>query len=190
MKKINTYITEKLKLNKDSCEKYNYYPKNKNELIEIVTELIKKRGKNADLNDIDVSEITDMSELFYKININKININNIDISEWDVSNVHTAYNMFYGCTNFNCDLSNWDVSNLVTAPRMFYGCESFNSDLSKWNVSKLRSAQGMFSDCFELDCDFENWNLDKHTVNIGQMFFHCHALRNNKKIPEWYPYVF
>ena len=186
MKEINTYITEKLKLNKDSVARhYNYEPRTRDELKEIIESLIDERGKDADLNDINVSDITDMSELFMNMDIC-----NIDISGWDVSNVHTAYNMFYGCRNFNCDLSKWNVSNLVSAPRMFYDCSEFNSDLSSWNVGRLKNGQGMFYNCFELNCDLEKWNLDKETVNIGQMFFHCHTLKNNKKIPMWYPYIF
>ena len=107
MKQLNQYITEKLKINKDiKVKEYNYHPKDKDELESLINTLIKERGKNADLNDIDVSNITDMSKLF--INLDP---HNIDISEWNVSNVENMKRMFDNCKNFNSDISNWNVSN-------------------------------------------------------------------------------
>ena len=92
MKQINKYIIERLHINKDTGNHdhhYNYYPKDKNELKELVKKLIKERGYDADLNDIDTSEIKDMHQLFYDSNFNG------DISNWDVSNVENMNNMFY-----------------------------------------------------------------------------------------------
>lgn len=67
MKHIFDFINEKLIINKNTkFKKYNYHPKDKNELQDIVNKLIKERGNKADLNDIDTSEITDMSKLFYR----------------------------------------------------------------------------------------------------------------------------
>jgi hypothetical protein len=43
---------------------YNYHPKNKEELKDIIKQLLDKRGPDADLNDIDTFKITDMSHLF------------------------------------------------------------------------------------------------------------------------------
>ena len=89
MKQINKYIWERLHINKDTKIVYNYYPKDKNELEELVYNLIKERGYNADLNDIDTSEITDMDELFYKSKFDG------DISKWNVSKVINMNHMFY-----------------------------------------------------------------------------------------------
>ena len=60
MKQLPTYIIEKLKINK-STNLYHYHPKDKDELRSLIQELLKERGNDADLNDIDVSNITDMS---------------------------------------------------------------------------------------------------------------------------------
>lgn len=68
MKTLNTYINEKLVLNKDTFKNnYKYFPKTKDELKDIINKLLKERKDQEiiDLNDIDTSEITDMSELFY-----------------------------------------------------------------------------------------------------------------------------
>ena len=40
-------------------------PKNKSELMKIIKDTIKREGNNCDLNFIDTSKITDMSELFF-----------------------------------------------------------------------------------------------------------------------------
>ena len=71
MNNLSTYITEKLRINKDSNKiEYHYHPKDRNELESLIPKLIKERGNKADLNDIDVSNITDMEYLFWKSNFN------------------------------------------------------------------------------------------------------------------------
>ena len=54
MKQISYYIVERLHINKD-IKSYNYHPKTKNELKQLVYKLIIERGYDADLNDIDTS---------------------------------------------------------------------------------------------------------------------------------------
>jgi hypothetical protein len=61
---------------------YKYYPKTKQELRTLIEQLLKERGKDAFLNDIDVSNITDMSYLF-----KGLDPHNIDIRYWDMSKV-------------------------------------------------------------------------------------------------------
>ena len=113
MKQINKYIIERLHINKDTGNShYNYHPKDKDELQELVKKLIKERGNEADLNDIDTSEITDMKSLFYRSKFNG------DISNWDVSNVKDMRHMFAN-SKFDGDLFNWDVSNVEDMYGMF-----------------------------------------------------------------------
>ena len=117
MKQINYYILERLHINKDTGNHhYNYHPKTRDELQELVKKLIKERGNYADLNDIDTSAITDMTELFYNSDFNG------DISEWDVSNVTDMSAMFCESkfTGENGDISDWDVSNVKDMNYMFY----------------------------------------------------------------------
>lgn len=68
---------------------YNLRPKTKEDLEWIITERIKKYGTECDLNDIDVSGITDMSYIFCKSDFNG------DISKWNVSNVTDMSFMFH-----------------------------------------------------------------------------------------------
>ena len=87
MKNLNNYILEKLNI-KDIKHQYNYFPKTRGELRQILEERLKE-DKNANLNDIDVSKITNMSCLF-----SDLDPHNIDISKWDVSNVTNMGSMF------------------------------------------------------------------------------------------------
>ena len=96
MKNLKDIILERLHITKKTSI-YNYFPKTKEELVKILEERLAK-DKNADLNDIDVSKITDMSYMLYGLNPH-----NIDISNWDVSNVTDMHQMFYGCYEFNSD---------------------------------------------------------------------------------------
>ena len=138
MKNINTYITEKLKIVHKS---YSCAPNTKDELREIIEKRLDK-DPDADLNDIDVSKITDMSSLFFASATH-----NIDISKWDVSNVTNMNGMFFNCKNFNSDISNWDVSKVKDMNGMFWNCKKFNSDLSAWDVSNVKDMRYMFDGC-------------------------------------------
>ena len=95
MKQINKYIVERLHINKDIGKhiEYNYHPISRNELKQLVNKLINERGYNADLNDIDTSEITDMNFMFYA---STFTCEHGDISNWDVSNVKNMSFMFNG----------------------------------------------------------------------------------------------
>ena len=138
MKRISYYILERLHINKDTGNHnhYNYHPKTRYELKELIDKLIKERGNDADLNDIDTSEITDMNYLFVNSKFNG------DISEWDVSNVKDMHSMFY-TSSFNGDISKWDVSNVKNMSCMFYDSK-FNGDISEWDVSNVKYMKRMF----------------------------------------------
>ena len=93
-------------------------PKNKKQLKRLIDYAFKHNI--YDLNFIDTSKITNMSNLFMNCEYD------IDVSNWDVSNVTTTFCMFVGCKKFNSDLSNWDVSNVTNTACMFLHCKKFN----------------------------------------------------------------
>ena len=163
MKSINFYINEALKLGKS---RYSCHPKTKEELQKIINKRIKEEGNECNLNDIDVSYITDMSYLFEGINFNG------DISDWDVSNVTNMYGMFYGCYSFNQDISKWDVSNVTSMECMFKTCEEFNQDISKWDVSKVNNMHSMFYGCAAFNQDISKWDVSKVNAH-SSMFYNC-----------------
>ena len=141
MKSLSNYIQEKLIIKRNKSKNYKYFPKTKKELQDIILQRIKEDGSEVDLNDIDVSNITDMSDLFLRKDFNG------DISSWDVSNVKNMSEMFVNCFKFNKDISSWDVSNVTDMTSMFNSCKSFNQDISKWNVSKVKDHYFIFSNC-------------------------------------------
>ena len=142
MKQIDTYINERLKINKDSGKKYNYHPDDSYQLRNLIERLLKERGPDANLNDIDVSKVTNMASMF-----KGLDIHNIDISEWDVSKVTTFESMFYMCKEFNCDISRWDISSAENTSLMFFRCEKLNCDLSGWNIKENATTGFMFYLC-------------------------------------------
>jgi len=96
--------------------------------------------KYGDIKYWNVSNITDMSELF-----KDKNFFNEDISGWDVSNVTNMSWMFANATSFNQPLNSWDVSNVKDMSYMFANATSFNQPLNDWNVSKDANLRYMFS---------------------------------------------
>ena len=54
---------------------------------------------------------------------------NVDISGWDVSQVTDMRQMFHGASTFNGDISEWKVSNVTTMYGMFWGATAFNGDI-------------------------------------------------------------
>ena len=62
---------------------------------------------------------------------------NQDISSWDVSNVTNMYEMFENASSFNQPIGNWDVSNVTNMYEMFENASSFNQNLSTWNVENV-----------------------------------------------------
>ena len=107
-----------------------FNPRTKNELKEAIKlwnenkeKAIKKYG---DINTWNVSNITDMSNLFSFSDFND------NINDWDVSNVINMEAMFSYCYEFNQPLNKWDVSNVKYRINMFYKCKL----ISKHNLYK------------------------------------------------------
>ena len=136
-------------MNRDRLKKhkrYNYFPKSKKELIEIIEQLIEERGWKADLNDIDTSKITDMSRLFAMSSIEcptpRLHIFVGDISGWDVSNVENMEAMFF-YSKFDNDISDWDVRNVKNMTDMFWN-SAFEGDIENWEVDPKCDMTDMF----------------------------------------------
>ena len=166
MKSLKSYIQEKLVIKKNKNISYKYFPETKEELQDIIKQRIKEEGNEVDLNDIDVSQITDMSKLFKETNFNG------DISKWNVSNVTNMCCMFYSCQEFNKDISKWDVSNVTDMSYMFYYCEAFNQDISNWDVSNVTDMSRMFFRCESVNQDRSNWDVS-NVVDSDNMLYNC-----------------
>ena len=141
MKNLIDHINEALKIGKNisSFSAYSCQPTTKDELKEIIKERISKEGPECDLNDIDVSQIDDVSYLFFESKFNG------DISKWNVSNVEDMCAMFMD-SKFNGDISKWNVSNVTRMAGMFMNSK-FNQDISNWKINKDCKTIAMFNNC-------------------------------------------
>ena len=63
MKSLVQFIKEKLIIKKRN-NKYNYFPKTKEELKDVIKQRIKEEGNEVNLNDIDVSNVKDFNNIF------------------------------------------------------------------------------------------------------------------------------
>ena len=117
----------------------------------------------------------------------KIEFEYIDISDWNVSNVTDMSGMFYGCKKLKSigDLSKWDVSKVENMERTFYCCYELESvgNLSKWDVSKVESMISMFANCKTITSvgDLSNWDVSN--VKYASYMFHNSGIKNT---PSWY----
>ena len=74
---------------------------------------------------------------------------NADISRWDVSNVTDMEDMFRGAEQFNCNLSSWNVEKVTNMQMMFYyelQIMKFDKNTIKGWELKGKYTYGMFGD--------------------------------------------
>ena len=101
-------------------EVMNYVFESKEELKEAI-KYFDDNGEESGIkkygipNNWDVSNVTDMSNLFENTKFN------YNISSWDVSNVTNMKCMFKE-SSFNGDISSWDISNVTNMDEMFDNC--------------------------------------------------------------------
>ena len=174
MKSLNQYIIEKILINKSS--KLNKIKvESHDHLFSIITERRNNNKSFIDLTDLDISELNDISYIFYGLNMEVV-----DISGWNTSNVITMENMFSFCDKLKniIGIENLDVSKLEDATSMFYGCENLvELDLTNWNPVSLQNAQQMFFNCSNLKIikNIENWQLPNIKC-VRYMFSGCTKL--------------
>ena len=146
-----------------------YKAKSKEEIRTIYKAGLKLIGPSFPLRFIDVSEITDMSEIFILIEDGEF----CGIDNWDVSNVTDMKYMFANCKHFRGIVNNWDVSNVTDMSGMFRGCKMFDGNgLENWDVSNVTDMNNMFTNCVELNTDFSNWDVS-NVIDMSKMFRYC-----------------
>ena len=125
----------------------------------------------------NTSNVTDMSNMFYKAyDFNQ------DIGNWDTSNVTSMRRMFYNAQNFNEDIGKWNTSNVTDMSYMFYQAYNFNEDIGEWDTSNVTNMSHMFYYTQRFNQDIGRWNTSNVTY-MGYMFYNAYNF--NKNIRGW-----
>tara|TARA_R110002074_G_scaffold26272_1_gene77379 strand:+ start:15 stop:1409 length:1395 start_codon:yes stop_codon:yes gene_type:complete len=132
---------------------------------------------NQDLSTWDVSNVTNMKNMFQLAETF-----NQDISSWDVSSVTNMTSMFYGANVFNQDISSWDVSSVTNMTGMFQGAAYFSQPIGNWDVSSLTNMGNMFEGATDFNQDLSTWDVSNVT-NMSFMFQSATAF--NQPIGDW-----
>lgn len=133
------------------------------DLRHLIVERIARDGQECDLNDIDISAVSNFSQLFKGLPFRG------DISRWNVSHVTNMHEMFYQSV-FTGDISRWNVSRVRDMSGMFERSQ-FNSDISAWDVSSVKSMASMFNSSI-FTGDLSAWNVS-NVENFSRMFFNA-----------------
>jgi surface protein len=146
---------------------------------------------NQNINEWDVSKVTNMSYMFSNTSFNS------DISNWIVSSVTDMRYMFYKNKPFNQPIGNWNVGNVTNMSCMFAQTDSisspsddpifglysaFNQDISSWDVSKVTDMSWMFNYAIYFNKDLSNWKVSL-VKNMTSMFNTAYSFNSN--ISRW-----
>jgi len=142
-----------------------------------MSEMFSWGGFNSDLSSWDVSSVTDMSDMFagaYRFDQN--------LSSWEVSAVTDMSFMFMWARDFNQNISNWDVSSVTKMNQMFFRAEKFNQPLNTWDVSSVTNMKYMYYYASEFNQDLSSWDVSSVT-DMKYMFWHADTF--NQDISNW-----
>ena len=117
----------------------------------------------ADLANLDVSNVYDMSNMFW----NAAKLKEVNLTGWQTNSVRYFDSMFFGTKQ----LSDLKFTNLTSYPTeehganladMFDGSGIKNLDLSTWNVSNVTDFSYMFANTKNLNVlNISGWKLNK-----------------------------
>jgi len=115
--------------------------------------------ENLKVTAADIPDLSGVTDLSFTFSLSGIDIIP-NINDWDISNVTDLSNMFEDVAGFNQSLDNWDVSDVTNMSFMFKGATSFNQPLDSWDVRKLENFDYMFRDAASFDQSLAAWKLE------------------------------
>ncbi len=132
---------------------------------------------NQNINNWDTSNVTNMERTFSQaIDFNQ------PLDNWDTSNVTNMYGMFYGANSFNQSLNSWDTSNVTNMRTMFFSADSFNGDIGNWDTSNVTEISSMFFEATNFNKPIGNWNTSNIT-DMSDLFSYASSF--NQNIGNW-----
>lgn len=202
MENLQTFISEKLILNKQS-KRHIIKVESISKLRKIIQDILDNQDnkETINLNHLDVSDIPYFVRLFKKYKLKTIHIEDwniancsscaemfpetleyVDLSKWNTSSIESMKGMFRGCKNLKeiGDISEWDTSNLTNTESMFEDCESLKSiDISEWDFKNVKKVSNMFYGCKSLESIGE-MKIDLRNIpNSENVFLYCKKLKNH-----------
>ena len=121
-----------------------------------------------DLNDLNTSEVTDMSSMFQFVQ----KLEKLDVSSFDTSKVEKMRDMFNNASSLReLDLANFDTSEVIDMGRMFKDCQNLEKlNVSSFNTSKVTIFEDMFSTVSSLkELDVRNFDTS-NAQTLSRMF--------------------
>ena len=142
------------------------------------TEFVNEKIKDVfELNNLDVSRVTDMDNMFAELEWF-----NEPIGNWNVSSATNMSEMFAGAESFNQPIGNWNVSNVTEMTGMFGSALKFNQPIGDWDVSKVKDMHHMFSEAKRFNQPIGSWNVSNVT-DMSCMFEEAKSF--NQPIGIW-----
>ena len=138
-------------------------------------------AKYGKISNWDVSQVTDLSWLFYKATYF-----NEPLDDWDVSKVLTTKGMFCDAISFNKPLKKWNVSKVVNMNWMFCGALSFNQELGDWDVSKVFMMVSMVQEAAAFNQPLTYWKILNVNVEGMEGMFHGAILFDHRRNAPWW----
>lgn len=153
---VAEHFGNKLLLTKDNKQSFGYF-------ISIICKIYK--GEYINLNWLDMSGVTELTETFKDVE----NIN-IDMSAWDVSNV-TKMTKTFANSNFHYNVEGWDLSSCISLDKTFEHCQRIEKSIETWQFANLQNMYRTFADIKGdiVDADIAKWNTSTVT-SMNQTF--------------------
>ena len=129
------------------------------------------RGSIKGLENLDTSNVTNMSSMFAGTEVTSL-----DLSNLDTSNVTNMFGMFNNAKVTSLDVSNFDTSNVTNMGMMFINTRLENLDLSSFDTRKVTNMSLMFSVSRVVSLDISNFDTSNVT-NMTNMFSSTPQLR-------------
>lgn len=132
---------------------------------------------NQNINNWDVSNVTDMQGIFS----DTTNFNQ-PLNNWNTSNVNNLRNAFGGAIAFNQNINNWDVSSVTDMGGVFFNTAAYNQPLFNWNMSAVETTRAMFSGAKAFNSSINGWDVSNVT-DMSIMFSYTPVF--NQPINYW-----